>query len=174
MKLLSNMVRASAALVFAFGAMSSGAQAAVMGNLNDGLDHVSSSTGYWSLFVNAGDVVTVTARRIDPVDIIANAFNGAAGSGDMVGYGDDDLPPNTGGPYGDPQFSFTALTSGEYSVGVFRYASGGTEAINYFVNARGATGNNGTVPIPGTLALVGLGLAGLGYSRKKSAYAANA
>lgn len=174
MKLLSNMVRASAALVFALGAISSGAQAAVMGNLNDGLDHVSSSTGYWSLFVNAGDVITVTARRLDPVDIVAYAYDGAEGSGVSVGYGDDELPPYVGGPFGDPRFSFVAAMTGEYSVGVFRYAGGGIERINYFVNARGATGSDGTVPIPGTLALVGLGLAGLGYSRKKSAYAANA
>ena len=59
----------------------------VLGNLNDGANHTSSTTGIWSLFVNAGDFVTVTARRLVPVDIWAVATNGADGSGPQIAGG---------------------------------------------------------------------------------------
>lgn len=157
-------------IVALFFALTGLAQASVIGNLNDGLDHTASTTGYWSLYVNAGDFVTVTARRLDPVDIIAVALNGPDGSGTQVGSGDDQLPPFAGGPFGDPQFSFTALTTGEYSVGVFRFGSNNAiEQIDYFVNARGATGSqDGVVPEPGTFVLMALGLAGLAFRNRKS------
>src|SRR5262245_49248 len=92
----------------------------VLGNLNDGANHTSSTTGIWSLFVNAGDFVTVTARRLVPVDIWAYATDGAEGSGTTIAWGDDNLAPFAGGSWGDPQFSFTAAFSGEYSIFVER------------------------------------------------------
>lgn len=143
------------------------AQASVIGNLNDGLNHTSATTGYWSLFVTTGDVVTVTARRITPVDIWAFATNGPDGSGAAFVFGDDQLPPATGGPWGDPLFTFTAATTGEYSVGVFRCCGAANETISYFVNAQGATGTDGVVPEPGTIALMGLGLSALALRVRK-------
>lgn len=148
--------------------MSAGSQATVIGNLNDGLNHTASTTGFWSLFVNAGDYVTVTARRLVAVDIWAFADNGADGSGSLIAAGDDELPAYVGGSYGDPQFSFTAATTGEFSIGVFRCCNQSSiENISYFVSATGATGN--AVPIPATIGLVGLGLFGLGFSRRRKA-----
>lgn len=139
----------------------------VLGNLNDSLTHTSGTTGFWSLFVNAGDFVTVTARRLVPVDIWSFVTNGAEGAGSRFAAGDDNLPPFVGGPWGDPQYSFTAATTGEYSVFVGRCCGNtANENISYFVSARGATGN--AVPLPGTLALLGLGLFGLAAVRSKT------
>lgn len=171
-KLLNTLLKkmlASLALVLSVTAVPTGAaNAAVLGNLNDGLNHTSTTTGFWSLFVNAGDNVTVTARRLDPVDIWAVARNGADGAGSQIGMGDDQLPAFVGGPFGDPQFSFVAATTGEYSIGVFQFGTFSiVEQIDYFVSAVGATGNS--VPLPGTLLLVGLGLGVLGLNRRKSA-----
>lgn len=167
----------STAFTLAVGAFASGAaQATVIGNLNDGLDHTSSVTGVWSLFVNAGDNVTVTARRLNPLDIWAVAFATPDGTGGEIAAGDDELPPYAGGSFGDPQFHFTAATTGQYSIGVFLccYYDAGVQN-SYFVNAQGATGiPDATVPLPGTVALIGLGLAGIGYTRRKQKATATA
>jgi len=140
----------------------------VLGNLNDGLNHIGTISGVWSLFVNAGDFITVTARRLQTSDIYAIATDGAAGSGNQVGYGDDNLSPYVGGPYGDPQFSFTAASTGEYSV-LVDYCCSATpgDALSYFVFATGSTASVNSVPLPGTLALAGLGLVALGAIRRK-------
>lgn len=157
------MMFATSALVCA------SAQASVIGNLNDGLNHTATNTGYWSLFVNAGDNVTVTARRLEPTDIWAFATDGPDGTGTRIAAGDDQLSAFAGGPWGDPQFSFLAAMTGEFSVGVFRCCnSSNFEAINYFVNAQGATGQeSGAVPEPTTIALFGLGLLGFAAARRK-------
>jgi hypothetical protein len=171
MKKFFSKAMASLSLALSLGLVAAGSAQATpvaLGNLNDGLNHTSFSTGWWSLLVNAGDVVTVTARRLDDTDLIATAFDGANGAGNQVGSGDDQLPSFSGlGDYGDPQFTFTALTAGEYSVGVFEWGTGNAEdlARNYFVSAVGATTNN--VPEPGSIALLGLGLFGIAASRKR-------
>ena len=94
-------------------------------------------------------------------------FDGPNGTGTMVAYGDDNIAGNNylGGGFGDPAFSYTALTSGEYTVWVSQYPGFDQGlALAYSVQAVGST-----VPLPGTLALLGLGLFGLGVIRRKQA-----
>jgi hypothetical protein len=101
-------------------------------------------------------------------DPIALALNGPDGTGVQVGYGDDNIAPTPGygGGYSDPRFSFVAAMTGEYSIGVFQFNNRVIQNLAYTVQATGATGS---VPLPGTLVLLGLGFAALGVSRRKAA-----
>ena len=143
-------------------------QAAILGDLTDGQVHIGTQTGMWSLFVNAGDMLNVIAFRLSAFDPIMALFNGPNGTGSMVAYADDTHPGNAGiygGGFSDPHFSWTALTSGEYTVQVSQF-SGLDEGLGFAYSVQ-ATGSS--VPLPGTLALLGLGLLGLGVIRRKSA-----
>jgi hypothetical protein len=92
-----------------------------LGDLTDGALDLSTVTGYWSLSVDSGDSITVTARRLVPIDIwAAGNLPSSPPPGGYFIWGDDQLPPLVGGVYGDPQFSFVAAETGVYSIGVFR------------------------------------------------------
>lgn len=151
-----------------------------LGDLTDGAVHIGSSTGFWTVSVNAGDVVTVTARRLSAFDPVAGAWNGlesdttayssvSANSTNTlsVGAGDDQLAANCcGGGFGDPQFSFAALTSGTYTVAVFQFNNTIIQNLGYSVSAVGATRS---IPEPGTLILLGAGLLDLSFARHRKA-----
>lgn len=153
------------ALLCSLGATPS--QAALLGDLTDGAVHYGSQTGMWSLFLNAGDSIYVQALRLSAFDPIMGLFNGPNGTGSLVAYGDDNIAGNNylGGGFGDPAFSYVALISGEYTVQVSQY-SGFDEGLGFAYSVQ-ATGSS--VPLPGTLALLGLGLFGLGVIRRKQA-----
>ena len=143
----------------------------------------------WTLSVVAGDVITVTARRLTDIDLILTIWDGLendtmnyigrgaygnASSTNYVTMGDDELPANVPGPaggFGDPQASFTAATTGIYTVGVFGLDGAAGVDHSYTVQAAGATGPAvGVVPLPAGLPLLFAGLAGLGLiaRRRKS------
>ncbi len=154
------------ALLCSLGATPS--QAALLGDLTDGAVHYGSQTGMWSLFLNAGDSIYVQALRLSAFDPIMGLFNGPNGTGSQVAYGDDNIIGNSivyGGGFRDPAFSYIALTSGEYTVQVSQYP--GFDVGLGFPYSVQATGSS--VPLPGTLALLGLGLFGLGVIRRKQA-----
>lgn len=158
----------SIALVFSLGVAPS--HAALLGDLTDGAVHNGSQTGMWSLFLNAGDSVYIEALRLTAFDPIMALYDGPNGTGSQVAYDDDSIPGNSGigGGFSDPAFTYTALLSGEYTVFVSQFGRGLVEGLDLAYSVQ-ATGSTATVPLPGTLALVGLGLVGLGFSRRKQA-----
>jgi hypothetical protein len=112
--------------------------------VTDSIDELSSHTepdptlsDYWAFFANAGDSVTLSGARLEGemdmsfwvfegiVTDPATQFGGSLDAGDpgYVDDGDDELPANLAGPFGDPQSIFVAPSTGVYTVIVTDFAS---------------------------------------------------
>ncbi len=94
---------------------------------------------YWYVNLTAGDTVTIRVDRIesaldpalfvfqgtidDPLATFGTNIDFGSEAG-YIGFADDEIWRNDG-PYGDPLLTFTAPTSGQYTLIVTNYLSGG-------------------------------------------------
>jgi hypothetical protein len=133
---------------------------------------------YYRFFANAGSNVTVWGDRLaghfdmsfwifqgvyaDTSDFGA-AFPGAQGA-NLIDFGDDDDPPNIAGPFGDPRSVFVAPVTGFYTIAVTNFLSNAGPPNPFELTATGIV----NVPEPGTALLIGLGLAGFAFARRRA------
>jgi PEP-CTERM motif len=134
---------------------------------------------YYSFSATAGSMVNVVGDRLEGAFDMAfwiyqglfvdtNDFGASfsfAGPG-FIAFGDDQDAPNIAGPFGDPNITFTAGTTGFYTVAVTNFASGNPGQDGLFDFQLVARGVN-NVPAPGGIALLGLGLAALAAVRRR-------
>jgi len=131
---------------------------------------------YYAFYANAGASVTVTGRRLSgPYDMFfwvlqglfadTDVFGGNLSSLGYIAFGDDELPPNIPGPFGDPQVSFTAPATGYYTVAVTNLASDGTPPYDFNLVATGIS--TAAIPEPATTVLAAVGLLVLALTRRK-------
>lgn len=125
---------------------------------------------YYSFFANAGDNVTVFGdRQAGHYDMSFWVFRGTytdtnqfgpsfpgLQAGNLIGFGDDQDPPNLPGPFGDPRINFIAPTTGLYTVAVTNFLSSSGPPNPFTLQV------NGNTPEPASLAVFGLGMLVMG------------
>lgn len=152
----------------------------VIGTISQPNGQASNPVGavYYSFFANVGASVTVTGARLSgPYDMAFWVFSGlftdtaqfgasfSTGHPNYIAFGDDQLPPNIPGPYGDPQVIFNAPSTGFYTVAVTNFLSNGTPPYEFRLTATGVSSSE--IPEPGTWGLIGLGIAAVALMRRR-------
>jgi hypothetical protein len=136
-------------------------------------------TDFWRFFGTAGDVVTIRGDRTnDQLDLAFSLYFGETtadeseflvfvdwGGLTFLAFADDEIPHP--GPWGDPLLeNFLLPSTGVYTIAIGGFASGASTApYTYDLVMTGATPV--AVPAPGALALIGVGLLGLGLVRRR-------
>lgn len=138
---------------------------------------------YFRFFANAGSNVTVDGDRsaghydmsfwvFSGTFTDTNDFSGGSSSGfdisdpGFIALGDDQQDPAIPGNFGDPFTPFIAPVTGFYTVAVTNSLSSAGPPNPFTLTANSIVND---VPEPGTLLLVGVALAGLGFAARRRA-----
>lgn len=136
---------------------------------------------FWSFFGTAGNVLTITLDRtsgsMDPGVALYSGIGGDT-AGMILGgnpsdnlmtyliFDDDSGSDVPEGPFRNSLISGYALTAtGYYTIAAFDVLGTSTGPWQYGLTVTGFSGNN--VPEPASVALLGLGLAGIGFMRRR-------
>lgn len=137
---------------------------------------------YWQFTLTQAAQVTITGHRreagLDPAFVLfrgtyadTDSFGGDLYGGPIspVASADDNIPEPVGleGPFSDPFLSIQ-LPEGTYTIAFVSFANSGSGPWGYCLELNGPATNcsDRQVPIPATLALLGLGVGTIGMVRR--------
>jgi hypothetical protein len=147
------------------------------------VDRVAVEVDFWSFDVGpAGGTFDIWGARLDSeLDLVFSLYEGTTavdeseflnrsdfGGMSYIDFADDEIFHS--GPYGDPSLYSLFLPTGDYTIAIGGYASGGSGPYAYELTIGNPGDAPNPVPVPAAVWLFLSGLVGLfGASRKKKA-----